>query len=49
MVVCGEDGDVFMVPTQRGQRKSKWPTYKDSREKRKKRKAQQRNIANGAK
>ena len=49
MVVCGEDGDVFMVPTQRGQRKPKWPTHKDPREKRKKRKAQQKNIANGAK
>ena len=49
MVVCGEGGDVFMVPTQRGQRKPKWPTYKDPREKRKKRNAQQRNIANGAK
>ena len=50
MVVCGEGGDVFMVPTQRGQRKPKWPTHKDPREKkRKKRKAQQRNIANGAK
>ena len=49
MVVCGEGGDVFMVPTQRGQRKPKWPTHKDLGEKRKKRKAQQRNIANGAK
>ena len=33
MVVCGEGGDVFMVPTQRGQRKPKWPTYKDLGEK----------------
>ena len=49
MVVCGEGGDVFMVPTQRGQRKPKWPTHKDPGEKRKKRKAQQRNIANGTK
>ena len=49
MVVCGEGGDVFMVPTQRGQRKPKWPTHKDPKEKRKKRKAQQINIANGAK
>ena len=49
VVMCGEGGDVFMVPTQRGQRKSKWPTHKDPRKKRKKRKAQQRNIANGAK
>ena len=48
-IVCGEGGDVFMVPTQRGQRKPKWPTHKDPREKRKKRKVQQRNIANGAK
>ena len=49
MVVCGEGEDVIMVPTQRGQRKPKWSTYKDLGEKRKKRKAQQRNIANGAK
>ena len=49
MVVCGEGGDVFMVPTQWGQRKPKWPTHKDPGEKRKKRKARQRNIANGAK
>ena len=38
MVVCGEDGDVFMVPTQRGQRKPKWPTDKDPGEKKKKKK-----------
>ena len=49
MVVCGEGGEVLMVPTQRGQRKLKWPTHKDPGEKRKKRKAHQRNIANGAK
>ena len=49
MVVCGEGGDMFMVPIQRGERKPKWPTHKDLGEKRKKRKAQQRNIANGAK
>ena len=49
MVVCSEGGDVFMVPIQRGQRKPKWPTHKNPEEKRKKRKAQQRNIANGAK
>ena len=49
MVVCGEGGDVFMVPILRGQRKPKWHTHKDPGEKRKKRKAQQRNIANGAK
>ena len=29
MVVCGEGGEVFMVPTQRGQRKPKRPTHKD--------------------
>ena len=33
MVVCGEGGEVFMVPTQGGQRKPKWPTYKDLGEK----------------
>ena len=49
MVVCGKGGDMFMVPTQRGQRKPKWPTHKDPGEKRKKRKAQQMNIGNGAK
>ena len=43
-MVCGEGGDVFMVPTQQGQRKPKWPTHKDLGEKRKKRKAQQMNI-----
>ena len=48
-MVCGEGGDVFMIPTQRGQRKPKWLAHKDPGEKRKKRKAQQRNIANGAK
>ena len=36
MVVCGEGGEVFMVPTQRGQRKSKRPTHKDPREGKKK-------------
>ena len=50
MVVCGEGGDVFMVPTQRGQRKPKRLTHKDPREEKKRRKeTQQRNIANGAK
>ena len=49
VLLSGKGGDVFMVPTQRGQRKPKWPTHKDPGEKRKKRKAQQRNIANGAK
>ena len=50
MVVCSEGGEVFMVPTQRGQRKPKWPTHKDPGEgkKKKKKKFQQRNIANGA-
>ena len=32
-VVCGEGGDVFMVPTQWGQKKPKWPTHKDPGEK----------------
>ena len=32
-MVCGEGGDVFMVPTQRGQRKPKWLTHKDPGEK----------------
>ena len=45
--MCGEGGEVFMVPIQWGQRKPKWPTHKDPGKKRKKRKAQQRNIANG--
>ena len=36
MVVCGEGGEVFMVPTQRGQRKPKRPTHKDPREEKKK-------------
>ena len=48
MVVCGEGGEVFMVPTQQGQRKPKRPTRKDPREEKKK-ETQQRNIANGAK
>ena len=34
MVVCGEGGEVFMVPTQQGQRKPKRPTHKDLREER---------------
>ena len=49
MVVCGEGDEVFLVPTQRGQRKPKRPTHKDPREEKKKKKTQQRNIANGAK
>ena len=49
MVVCSEGGEMFMVPTQRGQRKPKWPTHKDPREEKKKKETQQRNIANGAK
>ena len=36
-MVCGEGGDVFMVPTQRGQRKPKWPTHKDPGEEKKER------------
>ena len=32
-MVCGEGGDVFMVPIQWGQRKPKWPTHKDPGEK----------------
>ena len=36
MVVCSEGGEMFMVPTQRGQRKPKWPTHKDPREEKKK-------------
>ena len=36
MVVCGEGGEVFMVPTQWGQRKPKRPTHKDPREGKKK-------------
>ena len=52
--MCGKGGEVFMVPTQQGQRKPKWPTHKEpggkkEKEKEKKKKAQQRNIANGAK
>ena len=38
MVVCGHGGDVFMVPTQQGQRKLKWPTHKDLGEKERKEK-----------
>ena len=38
MVVCGEGGDVFMVPTQRGHRKPKWSTHKDPGEKKKEKK-----------
>ena len=48
MVVCGEGGEMFMIPTQRGQKKPKWPTHKDPGEEKKK-KTQQMNIANGAK
>ena len=48
MMVYGEGGEVFMVPTQQGQRKPKRPTHKDPGEEKKK-KVQQRNIANGAK
>ena len=48
MMVYGKGGEVFMVPTQRGQRKPKRPTHKDLGEEKKK-KVQQRNITNGAK
>ena len=47
IVVCGEGGEVFMVPTQRRQRKPKRPTHKDPGKEKKN--AQQMNIANGAK
>ena len=48
--MCDEGGEVFMVPTQRGQKKSKRPTHKDlGEEEKEKKKAQQMNIANGAK
>ena len=40
MVVCGEGGDVFMVPTQR----PKWPTHKDHRKKKKKKKKSNKGI-----
>ena len=48
MMVYGKGGEVFMVPTQRGQRKPKRPTHKDLGEEKKK-KVQQMNITNGAK
>ena len=35
MVVCGEGGDVFMVPTQRGKKNLKQPTHKDLGEEKK--------------
>ena len=35
MVVCGEGGEVFMVPTQRGKKKPKRPTHKDLGEEKK--------------
>ena len=38
MVVCGKGGEVFIVPTQWGQRKPKWSTHKDPGEKKKKKK-----------
>ena len=49
MVVCGKGGEAFMVPTQWGKKKPKRPTHKDPGEEKKKKKAQQRNIANDAK
>ena len=52
MVVFGKGGEVFVVPTQWGQRKPKRPTHKDpgkrERERERERKAQ-RNIVKGAK
>ena len=48
MVVFGKGGEVFVVPTQWGQRKPKRPTHKDLGEEKKK-KVQQMNISNGAK
>ena len=42
MVMCGKGGEVFMVPTQRGKKKPKRPTYKDLGEEKKR--AQQMNI-----
>ena len=38
MVVCGEGGEVFMVPTQRGQRKPKRPHIKILEKEKKKKK-----------
>ena len=38
MVVCSEGGEVFMVPTQQGQRKPRWPTHKDPGEEKRKKK-----------
>ena len=35
MVVCGEGGEVFMVPTQQGKEKPKRPTQKDLGEEKK--------------
>ena len=29
MVVCGEGGEVFMVPPSRDRESLKWPTHKD--------------------
>ena len=51
IVVCNKGGEVFKVPTHRGQKKPKQPTHKDpgEEEEQKKKKAQQRNIHNGAK
>ena len=42
-VLCCEGGDVFMVPTQRGQRKPKWPTHKDLGEEKKKKEEKKSN------
>ena len=44
LVVYGESGEVFMVPTQQGQRKPKRPTHKDPREGKKKKKKPNKGI-----
>ena len=36
--MCSEGGEVFMVPTQQGQRKPRWPTHKDPGEEKRKKK-----------
>ena len=49
MMVCGKGGEVFMVPPSGNRESLKRPTHKEPGEGKKKKKAQQRNIANGAK
>ena len=48
MVMFGKGGEMFVVPTQWGQRKPKRPTHKDPGEREREREAQ-RNIVKGAK